>query len=372
MKVKFLLTAALAASMALVSCNKEEASVPADNQPKSVTVKLPNIKPTKATGDAVDDGSQVALTDYTVFFTDAAGNVLKVPTYNDQPQKVYFSSTDAVNTVYTYHFLPASTENVVVVGNLGDVSKAYTTEAQLEKVMNVLNDNHDGQGAVALYPLYGKSGLTQATGLDEADHTPVYTATVNLTPRVSRFEVYAFGYNSEPGQAATSLYESVTLDKIALNNYYTQYNFVDASPAGQAVNTTITDGNAWTWMETTSAPWADELGFSLTAGQHLLSTGAAIAPGQEGGEGTEGIVTYGIVSTDGGPLPQLVLTLTGTKAGVETPLYLVGTFSETFSAGKIYRVDFVFDDTDIKQPERCVELTVTVANWEVVPVTPEF
>lgn len=372
MKVKFLLTAAIAASMALVSCNKEQAPVPTDNQPKSVTVKLPNIMPTKATGDAVADGSQVALTDYTVFFTDAAGNVLDVPEYNDMPQTVYFDSTTEIGKAYTYHFLPANTENVVVVGNLGDVSKAYTTEAQLEKVMNVLNDNHDGQGAVALYPLYGKSGLTQAAGLDEEDHTPLYTATVNLTPRVSRFEVYAFGYNSEPGQAASSAYESVKLDKIALNNYYTQYNFVAATPSGSPVNAPITDENAWSWMETTSAPWADELDITLTAGEHLLSNGSALT-GHEDGEGATGIVTYGIVSNAGGQLPQLVLTLTGTKSGVETPLYLVGNFSKTtFEAGKIYRVDFVFADADFEQPERCVELTVTVANWEVVPVTPEF
>lgn len=370
MKVKFLLTAAIAASMALVSCNKEQAPVPTDNQPKSVTVKLPNIMPTKATGDAVADGSKVALTNYTVFFTDAAGKVLEVPTYNDMPQTVYFDSTTEIDKAYTYHFLPANTENVVVVGNLGDVSKDYTTEAELEaEVMDVPNDN--GTGAVALYPLYGKSGLTQASGLDEDNHTPVYTATVNLAPRVSRFEVYAFGYNTEEGQAASSAYESVKLDKIALNNYYTQYNFVAATPSGSAVDATITDETAWTWMETTSAPWADELDITLNAGEHLLSNGTALT-GHEDGEGSTGIVTYGIVSNAGGQLPQLVLTLTGTKSGVETPLYLVGNFSQTFEAGKIYRIDFVFADADFEQPERCVELTVTVANWEVVPVTPEF
>lgn len=371
MKIRNLMLVALAASMALVSCDKEQATVPTDNQPKSVTVKLPNIMPTRAIGNAVADGSQVALTNYTVFFTDAAGNVLEVPQYNGVDQQVYFStSTDGVITDYTYHFLPANTENVVVVGNLGDVSDTYTTEAELAAVVqNVLNDNYNGASNPALYPLYGESGLTQSAELDEANHTPLYTATVNLTPRVSRFEIYAFGYNTEPGQAASSAYESVTLSKIALNNYYTQYNFVAATPSGTAVNTAITDGNAWTWMENTTAPWADELTLSLDAGEHLLSNGEAIT-GHENGEGAEGIVTYGIVSN--GSLPQLVLTLSGNKAGATTPLYLVGTFSQTFEAGKIYRVDYLFDDADFEQPERCVELTVTVAEWEVVPVSPEF
>ena len=73
--------------------------------------------------------------------------------------------------------------------------------------------------------------------------------------------------------------------------------------------------------------------------------------------------------------PELLLTLHGTTAsGAVEPIYLRGLFTsaDAFNSGKIYRVLYSFSDEDFDQPERCVELNVKVANWTVVPVTPEF
>lgn len=66
MKVKNLVLMALVATMGLVSCSKDEHEdgVKTDTMPKSVTIKLPNIQKTvksRATGDAMKGGSQVAL-----------------------------------------------------------------------------------------------------------------------------------------------------------------------------------------------------------------------------------------------------------------------------------------------------------------------
>ena len=78
MKVKNLVLMALVATMGLVSCSKDEHEdgVKTDTMPKSVTIKLPNIQKTvksRATGDAMKGGSQVALENFKVFFVDAAG-----------------------------------------------------------------------------------------------------------------------------------------------------------------------------------------------------------------------------------------------------------------------------------------------------------
>lgn len=35
-------------------------------------------------------------------------------------------------------------------------------------------------------------------------------------------------------------------------------------------------------------------------------------------------------------------------------------------------LNFEFDDTDLENPQKCVEVTVDVMSWDVVPVTPEF
>ena len=95
MKVKNLVLMALVATMGLVSCSKDEHEdgVKTDTMPKSVTIKLPNIQKTvksRATGDAMKGGSQVALENFKVFFVDAAGNLQTVPQYENQDQQVYF------------------------------------------------------------------------------------------------------------------------------------------------------------------------------------------------------------------------------------------------------------------------------------------
>lgn len=142
---------------------------------------------------------------------------------------------------------------------------------------------------------------------------------------------------------------------------------------------TITDSNAWDWVGTTAdAPWADEFSsLSLNAGQGKLVDGTELTEELKGkgGEGATNIITYGLAHVaDAANNPELVLTLEGVNGSTVTPLYLNGKFtnSAAFSAGKIYRVLYSFSDEDFEQPERCVELTVTVAEWQVVAVTPEF
>ena len=366
MKIKSLLLMSLVASMGFVSCNNEEPTPvePQDQTPKSVTIKLPNMEQTRATGDAIANNSKVALTNFKVFFLDGSGKEVTVPTYNNEAQKVYYQSTDAewggdVKEL-TYHFLPASTEKVVVVGNIGDVE--YSTLAT--RVDDVPND----APAHPSYPLYGESALAKGSAADDAGHANVYTATVNLTPRVSRFEIYGFEYLG-------TKYTSVSLKKIALNHYYVQNNFTTMAPVdGGKVWATIDNSNAWDWVSAAATPWADELSVSLAPSERKYVDGTTL-PADATGEGATGIITYGLAHVaDKANNPELILTLEGTNGATATPLYLKGTFTheDAFNAGKIYRVLFSFTDADFEQPERCVELSVTVANWVVVPVTPEF
>lgn len=367
MKIKSLLLMSLVASMGFVSCNNEEPTPvePQDQTPKSVTIKLPNMVQTRATGDAIANNSKVELTNFKVFFLDGSGKEVTVPTYNDEAQKVYFQSTDAewggdVKEL-TYHFLPASTEKVVVVGNIGD--------AKYDDLATRVDDVPNDAPAHPSYPLYGESALAKGSAADDEGHANVYTATVNLTPRVSRFEIYGFEYLG-------TKYTSVSLKKIALNHYYVKSNFVSMAPVEEGkVWETITESNAWDWVGTDAvAPWADELSLTLNAGEGKLVDGTTLTP-EADGEGATGIITYGLAHVaDAANNPELILTLEGTSGATATPLYLKGTFTNAtpFNAGKIYRVRYSFTDEDFEQPERCVELSVTVAEWQVVPVTPEF
>ena len=383
MRARNLFLMALAASMTLVACDKNENEMggPTDMQPKRVTVKLPNLAPapgTRAVGDAMQNGSQVALTDFKVFFLDAEEALIDVPQYNGQEQQVYFSSDDdtwegiaASGKDLTFHFLPYQTAKVVVVGNQGNIEYA----AIKNKTEDVPNDS---ENAHPKYTLYGEDELTEGGAPDNESHENVYRASVNLEPRVSRFEIYGFEYELAE-DPATNKYTSVKLDKIALNHYYTKYDFVTKTPSETGKVFDNPDKNTlWSWVENAVAPWADVLSaeeteLTLTPGQSKAPNGGAVAA--DNGEGAENIITYGLAHVaDKANNPELLLTLHGTTADGEEPIYLRGTFtnSPAFNSGKIYRVLYSFSDADFTQPERCVELNVTVANWTVVPVTPEF
>lgn len=381
MRTRNLILMALAASMTLVACDKNgnEMGGPTDMQPKRVTVKLPNLAPapgTRAVGDAMQKNSQVELTDFKIFFLDAGGAPITVPQYNGKDQQVYFSSADGtwgeiLGKDLTFHFLPYQTAKVVVVGNQGNID--YATLAN--KAEDVPNDSETGHPT---YTLYGEDDLVEGGAPDSETHENVYQASVNLEPRVSRFEIYGFEY--EQAQApATNKYTSVKLNKIALNHYYTKYDFVTKTPSETGKVFDNPDENIlWSWVESAAAPWADELSsttaLTLTPGQSKAPNGSAVAA--DNGEGAEDIITYGLAHVENAANnPELLLTLHGTTAdGTVEPIYLRGTFtnSPAFNSGKIYRVLYSFSDDDFTQPERCVELNVKVANWTVVPVTPEF
>ncbi len=395
MNVRNLLLTALAASMALVSCDKSEndVSVPTDKSLKSVTLTLPNITKavgSRASGTAMKEG-QIALKDFKVFFLDGAGNCLNDDIENlDLPDGItnpalYFEGNDVAShvgnsNVTTYHFLPAATAKVVVVGNCGNAD--YSTD--INKDYSVLNDGDSGvetdDNDHPYYPLYGEKDLTPKTddpNTDESDHNNVYVASVELSPRVARFEIYGFEYKLAEG-AAQFTFQSVELEKIALANYATTYNLATGA-AGTKVKAP-TDGNTtWDWIAAASTPWADAFAtYSLgqNAKKYVNGNDISADADADGRDATGNIITYGVTesATAATDNPELLLSFYGVNGTSKTPLYLHGKFTtaEPFAAGKIYRVLFPIIDGAWEQPERCVELTVTVADWSIVSVAPEF
>lgn len=393
MKVKSFLLTALAASMVLVACDKNESDLnpsPTDKSLKSVTIKLPNINQaidTRATGKGMKAG-QIALKDFKVFFLNASGECInnQVPSTEDlgegltQPP-LYFSGEDVSNHVgsentTTYHFLPAATAKVVVVGNCGDITE-YT---EINKNYNVLNDGDSGEGVTSdtdghpYYPLYGDATLTLKTGTDDQNHNNVYTASVQLAPRIARFEIYGFEYTKDA--AASFTYTSVELNKIALANYATIYN-LQTGVAGNKTTAPDETAMVWDWIESATAPWANEFtSYSLQQSDKQYVDGTDVAEDDtDGSKYTGNMITFGVTpSTKAADNPELLLSFYGVQDSGKTPLYLHGKFttSEAFQAGKIYRVLFPIKDGSWDQPERCVELDVTVAEWSITVVTPEF
>lgn len=391
MKVKSFLLTALAASMVLVACDKNESDLnaPTDKSLKSVTIKLPNINQavdTRATGKGMKAG-QIALKDFKVFFLNASGECIndQVPTTDDlgegltQPA-LYFTGDNVAQHVgrdntTTYHFLPAAVTKVVVVGNCGDANYV-----DINKNYNVLNDGDSGQGITSdteghpHYPLYGESGLALKTGTDDQNHNNVYTANVQLAPRIARFEIYGFEYTKEAEAQFT--FQSVELNKIALANYAKTYNLQTGAVGSKTTAPTET-AMVWDWIESATTPWANDFdNYTLSQNdKKYVDKNNVSGDDIDGSKYTGNMITFGVTpSTLATDNPELLLSFYGVKDGNKTPLYLHGKFtnSEAFKAGKIYRVLFPIKDGSWDQPERCVELNVTVAEWSITVVTPEF
>ncbi len=342
MKHLGLLTGAALAAIALLACNKEEVKVD-DGPMKSVEVNLTNIL-TRSAGTAIADGTTITLKECHILFTDGTNFFLgKNADGTDADQ--YFGAADIPSGPVRFHFLPAAVNKVVVVGNGGTVSAANL--AALERDIMIENQ----QDAESLL-LYGESGLTLTAELDE--HTPLYKATVNLVPRVARLEVSGFECKfSDP-----PVYQEVVLGKIALNNYYSKSKLVTPTPS-VPVNQTIEEGTVFSWISSLTGWRVDPVGVTLT-------------PKAAGPDNTKTLVYH----TFPAMVPQLVVT----SANDNAPAYLAtsglklqdGTAITAFEAGKIYKLAFKFNDTDFNQPLKCIDVTVTVAAWKVVPVMPAF
>jgi len=397
MKLKSFLLMALAASTTLAACDKSEESGPtSDTTPKSVTVTLPNIDQTpRAIGNKLD-ASQAALANFKIFFLDNNNNVQEVPDYPaGTPQKVYFTNENipASGNTYTYHFIPAATTKVVIVGNMGEISDEQFVTEVVNKKLPVLNDGDTGITTTTngnpLYPLYGEDDLTlDATATDGEGHKNVYKAAVNLAPQVARLEIVNFSYTKDENVEYS--YKSLKMSKIALSNYYTSYALANGAHDGDVVKCPEETTQIWDWINTTAvAPWADTFGDTFTVSQDA-TVEVAVADGKivpfaatETATAATQAITYGLTKVDqAANNPELMLSFYGvneTEEGVvtETPHYLRAKFTskEAFAPGKIYRVNFKINEgatAPWDDPERCVMLTVTVKNWEVVTIEPEF
>lgn len=344
-------------AMVATSCSKDDVQNNISAPQKSVQFSLENVISTRSV-DGMISASQVQLNDCQVFFVGADGS-LYTGKNSDATADAQHYFTNAPQETVAFHFLPAAVEKVVVVGNYGselnpanlNAIKAIATEAAAQQ---------DDENLL----VYGEAQLVAAT---DDGHGNTYIAEVSVQPLVSRIEVGGFVCDFSD----TPLYDKVDITMLALNNYYN-----DATMAGARSNylsTAISSSSAYPFFNDTTAPTfsKDEIsGVSLTPD----APAADFATNE-----------YLVYHTFAGDIPQLVVRVAGYNNGVESPLYLAtsafydGTTKiESFEAGKVYRMKFngenrfAFDDTDLNQPEKCVNVSIEAAEWVIVNVTPEF
>ncbi len=417
MKLRTLGLVALVATLGLASCKKEEGPQ-VDNGPKSVTIQLLNVAPATRAADAtLTGGTSVTLNKFQVLFTDGTylyeGKSLKTDNSGEAVEPVeyanhYFDTNiDGVTGTehpQVFHFLPAAVNQVIVIGNTDEftVESGKTTLASLHSTLgNAAIGNEQKDESLYLYDL---KPLTVVNGNDVYGH-PKYNVTVELKPLVSRVEISSFEYDAvqqSDDEKANHNYTNIKIDQVLFFNYYpaavkyTAGTTNVATVSGDIYTHTITNQSVFTVLEAEA-----EAAAKVTGGNWWNDTFAGTPSDNTLGilnlkEGSWGHTYTGVrpvyhffpVGTNDKTEPMLLIKLIGTKAaGTTHPLYLLAkSFTElkdddtqgtegaaiTADVSKIYKIDFSFNDDNLEDPEKCVEVTVTVDTWKEVKVTPEF
>lgn len=389
MKMRKMFLAALVGLGMLTGCNNEEIPAVNNDGTKSVALRLNGLttstRAVEAPQAGTAEGQQIALSSMTIYFTNGT-NILKKETLTS-------SSVDSEGTNiwqaltgtsgYIFHQLPSTVTQVQIVGNSGGKTFTETSVAELKASVRNAADEQSFTNVT----LFGED-----TALDSPDDSEtgdehvsnVLEASVILQPLIARFEIGNIAC-LDMGQTNCLITKydlkviglmdfnsGVTLDGTASGTEYTLDNVLE--PGSQATEGMVIFGEAddeagWAWDKisgatniTSATPWNPGTGkkFVYQFVPNSLKDGSLVQVK---------LVLDNIEWADGSSNPfNSVVTARFNKASG-------GALTE-FEAGKIYTVDYQFNSTNIGpwNPDNvvCVQLNVTVANWNVIALTPVF
>lgn len=406
MKLSKFMCAAFAAAMVLAGCNKEN-ETPVDdgsNGFKSCVLQLENVALTKLPStDYISNNTAVTLNSFQVFFSDGSNLYQAYESDGTAVADTYFdSASDDLTTMKQFHFLPHAVNEVLVIGNFDEITNLGTadetgkyplTRQQLREQINQL------EIATQQNPkdmkLYGVDQSLEASGSHESgdDVNPVYLAKVELKPTVARFEITGFNYDLDPKTAARK-YTSLSIKQLTVRSYFEK---ATAAVSGESALTVtgsqndaynkdtypITEGNVNAYFNAVKGKgwFADEP--NITFADPTWSKGnlnpTTDAPYTAESDDPE-LYSYHLFP---GQVPQFLVRLEAQPvSGATEHLYLMTDslresptdilLPQDILPGNIYRMAFIFNDGNFEKPEKCIELTVSVAKWQVNVLTPEF
>lgn len=406
MKLSKFMCAAFAAAMVLAGCNKEN-ETPVDdgsNGFKSCVLQLENVALTKLPStDYISNNTSVTLNSFQVFFSDGTNIYQAYESDGVAVADTYFDSdTDDLAAMKQFHFLPHAVNEVLVIGNFDEITNLGTvdetgkyslTRQQLREQINQLEIAT--QQNPSKMKLFGVDQSLVAAGNHDtaSDKNPVYMAEVELKPTVARFEITGFNYDVDPGATARK-YTSLSIKQLTVRSYFEK---ATAAVSGESVLTVtgsqndaynestypITEGNVNAYFNAVKGKgwFADEPNITFadpTWSQGNLNPTTDAPYTAESDENV--LYSYQLFP---GQVPQFLVRLEAQPvSGATEHLYLMTNslrksateilLPQDILPGNIYRMAFTFSDGSFEQPEKCIELTVSVAKWQVNVLTPEF
>ena len=390
MKLNKLFVSALAA-LAVVACSKDGDPVtegPENGQGLSVTVSLRTSGSAavqtagKGTRAEVDDFSSTAITlrEIKVFFADGEnGNIL---------ESREFSETDITEKKAVFHSINPSATHAVVAANCNELLTA--TPATVAALKNIQLDLTSYQG-LADVPLMSAVG---ALVPNESEHpttpgeTDVNWCKVELTvaPVLARIEI---GGNLEiaAGAEGRFVYTDFTPKHVGLNGLYEKCTLTGGTVNGAARIYANSNAVGFPVLSTvgsvTATPQWMYNEFQTTAQQnmiqatdHTVDLGKVYAYNVMPEDKPEITVQFASTPIPADELAGSAIVPVSPKAYIKIVNFSKDGATEKLEAGKIYKIDGISFTQDkitmLDDQVLCVEVTVTVRDWEIVTVTPEF
>ncbi|MBQ2026341.1 MAG: hypothetical protein II214_00380 [Alistipes sp.] len=351
--MKKLMIAALAIS-AMVACSKDDsADVVLETSKKSVAINILNTAPTsRAITDTAVGAESLASTkaeDLVFGFCDGAGNLVVAKTIAD---------AKLTNGSYVFHALDQHISQVYVIANgtpkftkanaPSNINEAHTAWERLQT-------NAEWKDIIVFGHASAKHAL-DAKGEEawcevDGHRYPLYEASVTVKPFHSRMEVH----NIACADLGTK-YNKITLNSLVFDDIAQDLGDVqfDATVTPKVNSYSLDGKKVWSWnVEEQVVP---DLTLHLTVDE---GNNWDIPTGTEAR--TVNVVNYkapaGYANTDN-------VWPSGDNAGCLKKVL----------PGEIYVLDLTFNESNIYTDASmlCVDVDVTIANWVIVPVTPEF
>lgn len=395
MKKLFIAAMALAT---IVSCSKDDGDAVLTSSKKAVSITIANgvsgtralIEPTKTTAGGgqgtilPQENKQVAanIDELVVLFANRNGDIVHAYAFSnatiaedvDQAPNVAGDANTEGKYSYLFHNIHESVEQVAVV--------RYATNTTTDQYLNTNLKEYADAAAVedldadlSALNLYGSSSIITdgstckvkdfaANGHVTEYEYKLYTASVKVAPALARVEIVGISCLDLGNTTLTNVtdatktggYDELALERIYFGDqdeegdkpYY--YNFAAEDVlmgvyAGQR-STTARDLVSYSPDKDKAIAW------NISPNVPIPSVGTPMVLSMEASA-----YDYKVISED------KTLTINGFEENITK-----------FEPGNIYRMNINFNEENLDKTNDaiCVDVTVTIANWVVINVTPEF
>lgn len=378
MKKLFIAAMALAT---IVSCSKDDGDAVLTSSKKSVSIKIENAGVATRNGGDTNEGTVKACAvagELKVWLADGSGIILEERNLTEnQPLN---------DGSYIFHQVSEQVQNIAVGRyEAGDVTAVGSTIASIIELAknpesgantkNIARSIDDIILSSDMVKLEDSGETCTETVGDTTYEVPIYAAEVTVTPRLSRVEITKIQCNKLGDVNKDSDETTYGFDELTLNSFTFGNNTLSA------INNTVLSGSYAAkgadgkWAEVTGDPansvepengaWS----WNLMGGQAFETMTLSVTGDAKDWIVNDGTTTLTINSLKGNGDIEAGTHAEDCKCGFGEDGLL-----DNYLANHIYNMEIVFTENDLdpRNEAICVNVTVKLADWVVVPVTPNF